>query len=220
MIKYTLPWLLFWFGGLYLAWQKRATSWGALTLIGTVGYLGVISLMKTKLPWYIMPLYPFFAIAVAAQLSEFWKNSKHLPRYLTIILGLLVLVGFIGLLYFVLADPQPSLIVMSVVVALTMGTSAWVAQKNNPKFIIILLVGMYLILGLLMTSKSWIWELNEAFSVKPVAALIRERTNTNAVIYISFGYRRPSLDFYSERQVIPSDTNTLKKSGHSNPIFY
>ena len=62
-----------------------------------------------------------------------------------------------------------------------------------------------------MTSKSWIWELNEAFPVKPVANLIRERTNTNAVIYISFGYRRPSLDFYSERQVIPSDTNTLKK---------
>ncbi|MGB5959493.1 MAG: glycosyltransferase family 39 protein [Coleofasciculaceae cyanobacterium] len=219
LIKYTLPWLLFWFGGLYLAWQKRTTSWGALILIGTVGYLGVISLMKTKLPWYIMPLYPFFALAVAVQLVEFWKNAKRLPRFLTIILGLLVLVGLIGLVYFILADPQPVLMVMSVIVALTMGTSAWLAKKNNPKFIIILLIGMYLVLGLLMTSKSWIWELNEAFPVKPVAALIRERTNTNAVIYTSFGYRRPSLDFYSERQVIPSDTNTLKKIWSQQSYF-
>lgn len=219
LLKYTLPWFLFWFGGLYLAWQKRANSWGALTLIGTVGYLAVISLMKTKLPWYIMPVYPFFAIAVAAQLAEFWKNGRRLPRFLTIILASLVLVGLIGALYFILVDPQPILIVMSIVVALTMLISARAAQKNNPKFTTILLVGMYLVLGLLMISKSWIWELNEAFSVKPVAALIREKTTTNAVIYISFDYQRPSLDFYSERQVIPSDTNTLKKIWSQQSYF-
>jgi 4-amino-4-deoxy-L-arabinose transferase-like glycosyltransferase len=219
LLKYTLPWLLFWLGGLYLAWQKRATSWGALTLIGTFGYLGVISLMKTKLPWYIMPLYPFFALAVAAQLSEFWKGGKHFPRFITVILGFLVLVGLFGLIYFILVDPQIILIVMSVIVASTMGIAARIAQKNNPKFIIVLLVGMYLILGLLMTSKSWIWELNEAFAVKPVANLIREKTAANTIIYTSFGYRRPSLDFYSERQVIPSDTNTLQKIWSKQPYF-
>lgn len=219
LIKYTLPWLLFWFGGLSLAWQKRSTSWGALTLIGTVGYLGVISVMKTKLPWYIMPLYPFFTFAVAAQLSEFWKNSKRLPRFIPIILGFLVLVGIAGFVYFVLAEPQPILIVMSVIVTLTMSIAALQAQKNNPKFMAILLIGMYLILGLLMTSKSWIWELNEAFPVKPVANLIRERTNSKAIIYMSFGYRRPSLDFYSERQVIPTDTNTLRKIWSQQSYF-
>ncbi len=219
LLKYSLPWLLFWFGGLHLAWQKRATSWGALTLIGTFGYLGVISLMKTKLPWYIMPLYPFFALAVGAQLSEFWKNGKRFPRFITVVLGFLVLAGLFGFIYFILADPQIILIVMSVVVALTMGIAARKAQKNNPKFIIVLLFGMYLILGLLMTSKSWIWELNEAFPVKPVAELIREKTKANAVVYTSFGYRRPSLDFYSERQVIPSDINNLQKIWSNQPYF-
>jgi 4-amino-4-deoxy-L-arabinose transferase-like glycosyltransferase len=40
LLKYTWPWLLFWPGGLYLAWQKRHTRWGTLVLIGTVGLSG------------------------------------------------------------------------------------------------------------------------------------------------------------------------------------
>jgi 4-amino-4-deoxy-L-arabinose transferase-like glycosyltransferase len=94
LLKYTLPWLVFWPGGLYLAWQKRHTSWGALVLIGTVGYLGVISLMKTKLPWYIMPLYPFFALAVAAYLAQLWQKQDAYPQFLAGILGFLVFAGW------------------------------------------------------------------------------------------------------------------------------
>jgi 4-amino-4-deoxy-L-arabinose transferase-like glycosyltransferase len=106
---------------LYLAWQKRHTSWGTLVLIGTVAYLGTISLMRTKLPWYIMPLYPFFALAVAAQLAHLWQKCKAYPRILVGILGLSGSCGVGGCVYFVLADRQPVLIIMGVVVALTMG---------------------------------------------------------------------------------------------------
>lgn len=154
LLKYTWPWFLFWFGGLYLAWQKRYTRWGGLILVGTVVYLGTISVMKTKLPWYIMPVYPFFALAVAAQLNEFCQNHQRYPRLFVGVFGFLTLVGLGGCIYFILADPQPVLILMSVVVALTMGAAAWQIQQNNSTFILILLVGMYLVLGLLMTSKS------------------------------------------------------------------
>jgi 4-amino-4-deoxy-L-arabinose transferase-like glycosyltransferase len=219
LLKYSWPWLLFWPGGLYLAWQKRNTSWGSLVLIGTVGYLGTISLMRTKLPWYIMPLYPFFALAVAACTAHLCRNHKHYPRILVRILGFLAVAGLGGCVYFVLADPQPVLIIMGAVVALTMGLAAWRVKQNNPSFIAILLVGMYLTLGLLMTSKSWVWELNEAFPVKPVAALIREHTDAGAVVYTSFGYRRPSLDFYSDRRVIPTDIATLQKLWSSQPYL-
>jgi 4-amino-4-deoxy-L-arabinose transferase-like glycosyltransferase len=82
-----------------------------------------------------------------------------------------------------------------------------------------LFLGMYLILGLLMTSKSWLWELNEAFPVKPVAALIREHTSPNQVVYTSFGYGRPSLNFYSERQVIPADATTLQQLWSTKPYL-
>ncbi len=211
LLKYTWPWLVFWLGGLYLAWQKRHTSWGALILIGTVGYLGTISLMRTKLPWYIMPVYPFFALAVAAQLAQLWQKHKSYPRILAGILGFLVFAGLGGCVYFVLADRQAVLIIMSGVVALMMGLAAWRVKQNNPTFIPILLGGMYLTLGLLMMSKSWLWELNEAFPVKPVAALIREHTPPGTVVYMSFAYSRPSLDFYSDRQVIPADAPTLQR---------
>ncbi len=219
LLKYTWPWLLFWPGGLYLAWQKRHTSWGCLVLIGTIGYLGTISLMTTKLPWYIMPLYPFFTLAVAACVTDLWKNSKPYPRILTGVLGFLAVAGVGGCVYFILADPQPVLIIMGVVVALTMSLAAWRLKQNNPRFIPILLVGMYLTLGLLMMSKSWLWELNEVFPVKPVAALIREHTAPGAVVYMSFGYGRPSLDFYSDRRVIPADAATLQKLWSTQPYL-
>jgi len=203
LLKYSWPWLLFWPGGLSLAWQKRHTSWGCLVLVGTVGYLGIISVMKTKLPWYIMPLYPFFALTVAAQLAQFWQKRHHYPRILAGFLGLLAVAALGGCVYFVLADPQPVLLIMGVVLALTMAGAAWQMTRHRRTFIPILLVGTYLTLALLMTSQSWLWELNEAFPVKPVAALIKKHTKAGAVIYTSFAYGRPSLDFYSDRQVIP-----------------
>lgn len=211
LLKYSFPWLLFFPGGISLAWQKRHTSWGSLILIGTIGYLGTISVMKTKLPWYIMPLYPFFALAVAAYLAQIWQNRQKYPRFFVSILGFLAVAGLGGCVYFIFADPQPVLIVMAVVVSITMGLAAWRFKQNNPSFIPILFVGMYLILGLLMSSKSWLWELNETFPVKPVAALIAKNTDAKDIVYISFGYGRPSLDFYSDRRVVPADIVTLKK---------
>jgi len=211
LLKYSWPWLLFWPGGLYLAWQKRDTSWGCLVLIGTVGYLATVSLMRTKLPWYIMPVYPFFALAVAAQLTQLWQNSQRYPLFVAGFFSFLAVAGLGGCVYFILVEPEPVLIVMSVIVALTMSLAAWQVKQNNRSFIPILLVGIYLALALLMTSKVWIWELNEAFPVKPVAALIREQTPPGATIYTSFAYRRPSLDFYSDRAVIPAPLPTLQQ---------
>lgn len=218
LVKYSLPWLLFFPGGMYLAWQKRR-SWGALILISTIGYLGIISLMQTKLPWYIMPLYPFFALAVAAQLREFWQNSDRYPRFIVGGLGFLSFASMLGLVYFVLAEPQLVLIGMSIVVIITMGICAWNAKKNNPVFIPVLFIGMYLTLCLLMNSTVWIWELNEAFPVKPVAALIKSKTAANTIIYTSFGYRRPSLDFYSDCQVIPANNTVLKQQWSSQHLL-
>ena len=81
LLKYGFPWLIFLPGGLYLAWKKRHTTWGCLVLIGTIVYLGTISLMRTKLPWYIMPVYPFLALAIGAKLSEVWQQ-QHFKRRL------------------------------------------------------------------------------------------------------------------------------------------
>ncbi len=217
LLKYSLPWLLFFPSGLYLAWQKRHGSWGKLVLIGFCGYMGIISVMGTKLPWYILPAYIFFALAVGSSLSKLW-HSRHYPLWLTVTLTFLSLAAIGGLVYFILADPQIPLIILAVVVATTMALAAWQVQKNRPTFIPILFAGTYLSLGLLMISQSWIWELNEAFPVKPVATLIKENTDPQIPVYISH-YGRPSLEFYSDRLVIPLTNQHLEQLWQSKPYL-
>ena len=209
LLKYTWPWLLFWPGGLRLAWQNRRRSWGSLVLIGTVCYLGAISLMKTKLSWYIMPLYPFLALAVSVQLTQLWNTRRNYGLILVRIFGVIAVAGLGGCVYFYVADRQLVLIFMGLLVSVIMGVVAGLIKIQSRIFMPILFIGMYLVLGLLMTSKSWIWELNEAFPVKPVAALIRAHTPPNTVVYTSFEHRRPSLDFYSDRQVLPAPPQAL-----------
>ena len=163
--------------------------------------MGIISIMGTKLPWYMLPAYGFFALAVGSSLDKLW-HSRSYPLWLTVILGFFSFAAIGGLVYFILADPQIPLMILAVVVAITMGLAAWQVQQNSPNFIPLLFAGTYLALGLLMISQSWIWELNEAFAVKPVGALIKENTNPKVPVYMSH-YGRPSLDFYSDRTVIP-----------------
>ena len=211
LIKYSFPWLLFLPQGLYLAWKKRQTTWGSLILISTIVYFVTISLMRTKLPWYVMPVYPFLALAIGTNLSEIWQNRNFKIRIWTGFFSFLTIVGLAGCVYFIIANPQPVLIIMSVVLTISMGCTAWLIKQNNRNFIPVLFSGMYLILALFMSSQSWIWELNEAFPVKPVAELIRANVSPGTQIYTSFAYSRPSLDFYSDCKVIPAPIPVLQK---------
>jgi 4-amino-4-deoxy-L-arabinose transferase-like glycosyltransferase len=211
IIKYSFPWLLFLPGGFYLAWKKRHTSWSRLIIIGTIVYLGTISLMRTKLPWYVMPIYPFLALAIGAKLSEIWHYGHFKVRSLIIFLAIIAIAGLGGCVYFILAKKEPILIVMSIVLAISMGITAWLIKQRDRNFIPVLFSGVYLVLALLMSSQSWIWELNEAFPVKPVAELIRANVSPRTQIYTSFAYDRPSLDFYSDCKVTAAPVPILQK---------
>ncbi|MEH2054461.1 ArnT family glycosyltransferase [Nostoc sp.] len=210
LLKYGFPWLLFLPGGLYLAWKERHHTWGSLVLLGTIIYLGTISLMRTKLPWYVMPVYPFLALAIGARLSEIWQHGNFRVRTWTIFLTIIAVAGLGGCVYFYLKK-QPILIVMSIILTISMGITAWLIKKRDRNFIPVLFTGMYLVLALLMSSQSWIWELKEAFPVKPVADLIRANVLPGTQIYTSFAYGRPSLDFYSDCKVTAATVPILQK---------
>ena len=210
ILKYGFPWLLFLPGGLYLSWKNRHTVWGCLILIGTIVYFAIVSLMGTKLPWYIMPVYPFLALAIGANLSYIWQSGKFKSKFLTGFLAFLVIVGLAGCVYFSMFYQQPLLVVMSVILSMTMGITSWLVNQHNRQFIPVLLTGMYLVLAMLMSSQSWIWELNEKYPVLPVAALIRDNVPPGTQIYTSFPDSRPSLDFYSDCKVIPASMADLQ----------
>ncbi|MDF2388565.1 glycosyltransferase family 39 protein [Nostoc ellipsosporum NOK] len=215
LLKYGFPWLIFLPGGFYLAWKKRDTTWGCLVLVGTIVYLLTISVMRTKLPWYIMPVYPFLALAIGAKLSEIWQH-QHFKRLWAVLFAVIAIAGLGGCVYFVITGQEPVLIAMSMVLAISMGIVAWLIQQRDRYFIPVLFSGMYLVLALLMSSHSWVWELNEAFAVKPVAELIRSHVSPGTKVYTSFAYGRPSLDFYCDCKVIPASLPVLQQMWQSN----
>jgi len=215
ILKYCFPWLIFLPSSLLSTWNHRNWSWAKLILVWGGGYLLAISLMGTKLPWYVLPTYPAIALAVGVQLTEFWQQpypAKY-PRYAIAFLTLLAVVTWVASLYYSPWNTEPDWELQWILAAVagTMTLSAWLAVRGERQFLTVLIWGMYVALLLFVNSHHWIWELAEAYRVKPVAALIQARTPPNQEIYTSFTYNRPSLDFYSDRRVISSSFSQLQQ---------
>jgi 4-amino-4-deoxy-L-arabinose transferase-like glycosyltransferase len=236
LLKYPWPWFLFWLPGLKLIWTHRNLSASKLVLVWTVGYLSIISLMGTKLPWYILPVYPAFALVCGVKLAEVWQPSavtgmpEEVPRsFSRLWMGgvALLAVGAWGATLYFGFSPQASesppdihlcfaLLTMAVTMTLTFGLMVY----RDAQFAIVLIWGMYLSLLLFVSSTVWIWELNEDYPVKPVAAAIRQVTPPNATIYTDSPHNRPSLNFYSDRAVMLADEAALRRYWQQHPQPY
>lgn len=224
ILEYAWPWLIFWPQGLRLAWENRHWGWAKLVLIWTVVYLLAISVMETKLPWYVLPIYPAVALAGGAQLGEVWNwpSSQPYPRTWAAVLGVLGIGAFASCLYFGGFVPNINwhLPVMLASTSLTMVVAAILVVQRDLQFMSVLVWGTYVSLLLFVSSPYWNWELNEAYPVKPVAAIIESGTPSASKVYTSFDYARPSLNFYSDRQVIPKKAAELKTLWKEDPQPY
>jgi len=72
----------------------------------------------------------------------------------------------------------------------------------------------------LFASNNWVWELAEDYPVKPIAAMVREGTPAGKEVFTSHRLPRPSLNFYSEHQVIVADAPTLQQKWQTLPQPY
>lgn len=243
MLKYGWPWLVFFPQGLRLAWQERSFSWAKLVLIWSGGYFLVISVMGTKLPWYVLPIYPVVALTVGMRLTARWQHhptdvalpprtgegswfwsavlgisfrppgQKDFPASWTILLALLALAGWGTLSYDLLQGGSVDHFVQGALVAgaLTMTVSSLLMYRQDWQFLSVLVWGTYVSLVLFVASGHWNWELAEAYPVKPIAAMIRQQTSPEQVIYTTYPHNRPALNFYSERRVIPLSQAELQE---------
>lgn len=219
--KYTLPWLLFLPGGIKLALSNYHSAWAKLSLTWGGVYLLAVSLMATKLPWYIIPFYPAFALLVGANLARIWQSRRQsYPLVWKIILGFLAAVAWGASLYYgIIRSPGHRDLQLTLAVIGLSLTLATVLLWYSRYFIVAIAAGWYLALLLLFDSSHWVWELNEAYPVKPIAALVRQHTPARQVIYTSYAYFRPSLDFYSDRQIIPLKDAELKRRWQQEKKF-
>lgn len=246
ILKYAWPWHLFWIPGLQLSWRNRNFSWGKLILVWTAVYFLAVSLMSTKLPWYILPLYPAMALAVGFYFAQVWQESDGttgrwhptaekrddlptlLPNQLQFIFILLGVVGWAGCLYFGGLIPllQPPTIDFHLqftlgALGLTFTLVSLLIVYQDRQFLIVLVWGMYLSLLLFVTSNHWVWELAEDYAVKPVAELIQNVIPTEQKIYTSHPYSRPTLNFYTDRKIRPAEDEELQQKWQqsSQPYF-
>ena len=210
--KYSLPWLIFLPYGIKLAFKHRHLSWGKLTLIWTGVYLLAISLMATKLPWYVIPLYPGMSLLVGSSLSQVWTKN-HAAYFWKISLSLLTMICWGASAYYGLLDetPETDLTVILVVLATSFTLASVLIWLDFRYFIPVIISGFYLTLLLLFNSSHWLWELNEAFPVKPVAEMLQRYTPPQQKIYTAYHSLRPSLEFYSDRVIVPATDQELQQ---------
>jgi len=228
ILKYDVPWILFLPMGCKLAWENRSLSWAKLAIVWGSLYLITISLMATKLPWYVLPLYPALALMQGAAVSELWQQGKHIgvkqfpaPSYSQIWVGLfalLALAGWAGLAYFGYGA-QGDVQILFGAIALTMTVTAVLLAQQDAQFLPVLIWGTYVSLLLFVASSHWVWELAESYPVKPVAALMQQIPSGEKV-YTSYPYNRPSLNFYSDRPILPADVKQLKRFWRREPQPY
>ncbi len=193
--------------GLRLAWQQRCWSWAKLAICWGGIYFACISLAGTKLPWYLLPVYPPLAIAGGAALEavlEFPADRPY-PRWWGIAFGAMGIISAGSGAYFGILAPEPDtwLALACSGLALTGITTTVLLLRRDALFVAVLLWGTWVALWLFFQSTSWNWELNEAYPVRPVARAVGRALarKPEAQVYTSFAYERPSLNYYSRRRI-------------------
>ena len=214
--KYTMPWLIFLPGGIQLALRQRKQNWAKLALVWFGIYLIAISVMATKLPWYIIPIYPAFALLVGANLARIYDKFR-VGLISKILLIIVTIISWGSAVYYGWFDPSKDrdlfLILGSLALSITIANI--LIKLSNRYFISTIAIGLYIALLLLFNSPHWNWELGESYAVKPVAKMIRRVTPNKQIIYTSYPYYRPSLDFYSDRIIVPLSNQKLE----NKPIY-
>ena len=213
ILKYTWPWLIFVPASLRFAWENRNLSWAKLVLVWFSVYLIAISVMGTKLPWYVFPIYPSIALMIGAKLGQVENLPllTPLPKFWVVMLSILALISAVASTYFSQnATPSPELQLIFASLSVTMALAALRAQRGDRQFVKVLLWGTYVSLLLFVKSNYWVWELNEDYPVKPVVQMVAQANPGVTPIYISSTHNRPSLDFYSEGTIKPASPDDLK----------
>ena len=222
LLKYSWPWLIFWPTGVGVLGRSRHQIGSKLLLVWTGGYMLAISVMGTKLPWYLFPLYPAIALTCGVALAAAWNMHQHwhrralsiqrLPKAWGILLAVFSVAGAAGTVYASPWGGEPSwaLALTFLSIMTVAGLAVWFVFRQQVAFVPVLLVGFYVALLCLMTSDHWVWELGEDFSVLPVATLVQQNTPSVRPCTRPIPMSARLLNFYSDRHIIARPPTELQ----------
>lgn len=196
------PASLFVWPALIWAWRRRREVMVRFLAAWIVPFWLILELVPTKLPHYVLPLYPALALlvaqaVVAAEAGDL-RRVRHWSRRLGFVIWYLIAVGFAVAAFalpIALGDGVVWPGLVSVAAALVMGGWAlaeiWRAEVRRALW-------LGVIAAPLVFGPVFAWLLPGATTVWPsrdIAALVRQVRPSPATPVYSTGYREPSLVF-------------------------
>lgn len=222
-LQYFLPWLMIAFAGIQLIKHNLHWGWGKLLTVWLSVYLAFGFLLLDRQSWLILPLYPALSLAAGKQLDRI----RNLPSFVTYprawIYGFTVMAvaaALAGLNWGIRNYVDFYLPFICGSLTITFSATAIVIAQQDNQFIPLLFWGLLVSIFLLIVSPHWIWELNSTQPVKPLAELLKHHTPPKIVIYGSETTARPSLNFYSDRQIISQSVSQLQQHWQEDNVAY
>ena len=196
------PWLLLLPIGLHWAWRQRHNSAGRWELGLLLGSAALVLPLRTQLPWYSHLLWPPLALLCAEGLAQLLDSGA--PRWVGRCWQVLGLgLSLAGLSTLVIREPElPSLSLLLAGFGLLAGGQAirHPQPQRRRRGLAILVIAWGLALLALWHSRLWLWELNESWDPRPVAAQVRTLP-ADASVWLK-GPTRPSLGWYAGRNLL------------------
>jgi 4-amino-4-deoxy-L-arabinose transferase-like glycosyltransferase len=202
------PWLALWPLAMLRAVDQRRERWGFWSLGFTVLTAAAVLPLRTQLPWYSHLLWPSFVLVVAPLLAELIQRQADQRLWWTRCLRWVPGFWFLGGASILVMQGQlgvPAMIAIPAALALLVG--GWLLMARELRFrrlgAMALVVLLWWALLNLFASRLWLWELQETWAVKPVAAsikLISQKPQPLRVLWL--GDERPSLDWYLGQELI------------------
>ena len=223
VIQYILPWLIIMLAGTRLATHHVHWGWGKLLTAWIGIYLALSFLSFNRDYGAILLVYPALALAAGKQLDLVHNLPSYIscPRIWTYSFALMaVLTAFAGLHWGIRDYIDFYLPFICGSLTITFAATAIIIARQGKQFISILFWGLFVSFFLLFLSPHWLWELNTTEPVKPVAKLVKQYTPKGQIVYTSKSDSRPSLEFYSDRQIIPQKIDDLKYHWQNDKDVY
>ena len=222
ILQYILPWSIVMFTGLQSLERNLHWGWAKLLIVWIGAYCTLGFLILHQDYWLVLPLYPALALVAGRQLNFICNLPSYVayPRIWVFSFALMsVMAALAGLNWGVRNYLDFYLPFICGSLCITFAATAVAIARQDRQFIPLLFWGLLVSIFLLVVSPHWIWELKLAEPIKPIALLVRQHTPPNQIIYSSMSTVRPSLNFYSDRQVIPQTIEELKQHWQQDRVY-
>lgn len=211
------PWSHFLPYSLARTWKNRSGAAELLTLCYVIPVFIVFSIARTKLPSYILPLYPILGITVGKLWQDFFKNEQNMRRGMAIANVLLAIVVALIIIGFAIVGTSnysrpyqreiPKLLLLAGILAAGSGSSVIFFIMRKYKISFYALPIMVFILAFVLSMQT-LPTVEKYKGTKELAEKVRQIINEDQLIAAYNIGNRPGVVFYNSKPVVFLENET------------